>query len=275
MTIRLLVPLLAFTLAACGDGAGVAPRAADGDGDGDRVVLRVSDERPPLAPAHRAPLPGWTLYADGRVVTGGAQIDIYPPPAMPALRVRTVSEETVERITRAAREAGLDGRPGDYGDQPAGAAGTTVFVLDDGTGRVEARVPGLQADPDSTEDRRRLSDLVRRLVDLEGWLGNDAVLDESEYRPRAMAAYATAYRSDEHSPEQEPRTWPGPDPAGGEPTSAGQCLLLSGADLERALPHLEGSNTLTPWTAGGTTWLVKLRPLLPDERGCADAAYSQ
>jgi len=31
-------------------------------------------------------------------------------------------------------------------------------------------------------------------------------------------------------------------------------------------------NAATPWTSGGKTWWLTLRPLLPDESGCADLA---
>ena len=35
------------------------------------------------------------------------------------------------------------------------------------------------------------------------------------------------------------------------------------------------ANAATPWTSGGRTWSLHLRPLLPDESGCADLATRQ
>ena len=48
-----------------------------------------------------------TLYGDGRYVTPGRMIEIYPGPALPALGQQRLTEEAIQLLIQAAIDAGL------------------------------------------------------------------------------------------------------------------------------------------------------------------------
>ena len=52
-------------------------------------------------------MPSFSLYGDGTLITPGAQIDIYPGPALPAIQQQQVSEAAIQAILQAALDAGL------------------------------------------------------------------------------------------------------------------------------------------------------------------------
>lgn len=77
-----------------------------------------------------ATVPEPTVYADGRAVTHGPQIAIYPPPALPHLVERDLGDPGVDALVAAAREAGLlDEVAPEYGRPNVADAGTTVVTL--------------------------------------------------------------------------------------------------------------------------------------------------
>ena len=282
---RLAALLSLLALTACGDatspgagGATTAPPPKSGSYAAEGVVLRVTVEGG-LAPDHRAgELPYWTLYGDGRVVTRGPQIDIYPGPAWPNVQVEKVSGATVDRIVAAAVEAGVDGKQHDYGDPAVADAFTTVFRLSAESGtyttKVYARDEGDRAVGTTAEQRaarKELADFKNHLTDLNGWLGAGTVTQAAAYEPTSVAILARPYakRPGEQVSEQKV-AWRGPDPKAGTDSPAGRCTVLTGADLAKVLKDLKASNTLTRWQAPGGDWSFRIRPLLPDERTCED-----
>lgn len=268
-----------LSLAACAEPASVGQQPTPGtDSTGsyaaDAVVLRVSYEGGML-PAESVPeLPFWSLLGDGRVVTRGPETAIYPGQAVPNVLVAKVSGETVDRITTAAREAGIDGQQRDYGDPPVADASTTVFRLTDERGSVETRVYALaEGTPDvRNEHRERIRAFLAKLTDLDGWLGAGSVSAEQAYEPTSVAIYARPYQREAGAgePPEQVVTWTGPDPAAGTETRAGTCTVLTGATLTATMPELRKANTLTRWRTATGDWAFQVRPLLPDERTCAD-----
>ena len=133
-------PKIAATLAVLSLTAACA-NAPGGSGDGgiehpagsDQVVLRLSNEGGfvPLE-YHLTQFPAFTLYGDGRIVLPGAQIELYPGPALPAVSQRTVTEEGMQTILQAALDAGLgrgDHDYSDFGSTLIADASTTVFTF--------------------------------------------------------------------------------------------------------------------------------------------------
>ena len=57
---------------------------------------------------HLTNLPMLSLYGDGLYVTPGAQIEIYPGPALPALVQQRLTPEAIQLLIQAAIDAGLD-----------------------------------------------------------------------------------------------------------------------------------------------------------------------
>ncbi|MFI6493988.1 hypothetical protein [Streptomyces sp. NPDC050564] len=67
-------------------------------------------------------------------------------------------------------------------------------------------------------------------------------------------------------------TWPlGDLSRAGEPTRAGQCLLVRGKDLARVKAAARTVSSGS-WTDGAATYQVTLRPLLPGEESCTDVS---
>jgi hypothetical protein len=261
---------------------GCAQRAASGGtpppGTGHDLVLRIDVAGGFLAPqAQLRQLPMFALYADGRLILPGPQIEIYPGPALPNLQVRTVSAEGLQAIRAAARAAGLVGPDRHYDAIRVADAPTTTFtVVADGTRHITSvqalgiEQPAPDASPEEITARAKLSALQSKLGDLSSWLPAGSLGEESPYRPAELRVYVFAY-----APPQDlvPRTvdWPLgsfrdfkplPDQAGI------RCGTVTGKDLDRVLATAGGANELTPWMADGDRWELAFRPLLQDESGC-------
>ncbi len=251
----------------------------------DELVLRVEVGGGLVAPGWiLSEMPTISIYGDGRVITRGPQIEIYPGPALPNLLVSRVSEDGLQRILAAASEAGIVGRDASYPYPLIADAPTTTFVVDAGgtTSTVSAYALGLGEDtsvlsPEDAAARADLADFAARLGDLPGWLGRDGASAEAPYDFDAIRIYAQQATPAAQDPEPSPTIadWPLATPlaAFGEPFRATtepamRCGVVEGDDLATIRPALESANQLTYWRSGGETWSLILRPLLPDEAGC-------
>ncbi len=266
--------------AACGrlNGGGGGGGIAHPTGAGD-LILRV-DTGGGFVPQEYLlkDLPEWSLMGDGRVITQGPQIEIYPGPALPNLLQQQLNEDAVQEILRAAEDAGLFGPDADYGYPCVMDAGTTTFTLNE-RGRthvISAYALGLDAGecPDvDTEARDRLARFSNRLFDLASWLPAGSVGEEEPFAFDELRIHVQAYAGRDDELEQTPQEWPlGTPLAGfgdiGGPVPDTRCGTVSGTDLETLMPLLRSANELTPWTSGGDRYRLILRPLLPDESGC-------
>jgi hypothetical protein len=250
-------------------------------GGANDLVLRVSTEGG-FVPIDvlRSQIPGFSLYGDGTAITTGAQIEIYPGPALPSLIATPVSDEGVQALIQAALDAGLDkdAQHVDLGDMAISDMPTTVFTLVvDGQTHVTTvyalgavtEQPGGMSD-EAWAARQALERFAAQVGDLRSWLPAGSVGEDAPYPPTAMRIFVGPYVGDQQL-HQEPIAWPlDTDLATiGQPTDQGErCAVLEGADLDAVLPLAEGANTLTPWTSGGERYGIAFRPLLPDESGC-------
>lgn len=299
MKVRLFGPALVLLLAtaACADpGPGAGDGGPTGDsgvtgGTGDTgtthhggandLVLRVSTEGG-FVPIEvlRSQIPGFSLYGDGTAITTGAQIEIYPGPALPSLIATPVSDEGVQALIQAALDAGLgkDAQHVDLGNMAISDMPTTVFTLVvDGQTHVTTvyALGAVTEQPDGMSDeawaaRQALERFAAQVGDLRSWLPAGSVGEDAPYAPASMRIFVGPYVGDQHL-QQEPVAWPlDADLATiGQPTDLGdRCAVLEGADLDAVLPLAERANTLTPWTDGGERYTIAFRPLLPDETGC-------
>ncbi len=140
-----------LTLTGCAglDGAGsVATPGAGGD---------AADDAPgpeaPLLQIHAgggflpigwdfARVPELTVYADGRAILHGPQIEIYPPPVLPNLLEVVLDDAEVDALVTAARDAGLlEEVTPEYGVPNVADAGATFVTL-----RVDGRTSALVAE---------------------------------------------------------------------------------------------------------------------------------
>ncbi len=283
----------ALVLAACGrltgaggGGGSTGPTGSTGSTGGidhprgpDELVLRV-ELQGGFVPVeyHLTRVPSWSLYGDGRVVVEGPQIEIYPGPALPNLLAFHLTEEGVQAVLAAARDAGLMEGDRRYPQPCVADAPTTVFtvVADGRTSVVSADAldlgPGSCPGVDE-EARGKLAAFWAKLTDLASWLPEGSVGPEEPYVATEIRIYVRSYRGDPDL-AQEPVTWPLETPLArfGEPFEGAledvRCGVVSGADLETLRPLLERTSQLTPWESEGERYGLLLRPLLPDEHGC-------
>ncbi len=273
-----LLLAVAALLAAC---------AKDGSSGGDPVpppadpgtlVLRIQTAGGLLPPGERfRAYPELSLYADGRLIVVGPQIEIYPPPALPSLVVSQITRDGIRAILAAARDAGLLAPDRHLRNPTVADAGTTTFILVADGRRHVTSVEGLGIDAPADGDlRRRIQAFRERLGDLRSWLPKGSVGQEAQLAPSAMRIYVLKQPvATDQGLKQNPVNWPLSVPLskfgapGADPTT--RCGVVEGGDLGRVLAVATQSNTLTPWKSGGRSYGMIFRPLLPDESGCVRA----
>jgi hypothetical protein len=286
MKIRRAVPslLVLLLLAACAD-APVGPRddpGIDHASGRDQLLVRIDNQGGfvPLEWTYRS-IPTFSLYGDGTLVVPGAQIAIYPGPALPAISARQIDEAGIQAILEEAIAAVSD-VPDDLDDLGAmgiADASTTVITVRAGgvdrTIRVYALFE-LDGQPDGMPDREyrareRLSRLVNRLTGLDAWLPAGSLGAEDTYAASAARVYARDYEPVEDL-AQQPIAWPldvelrdfgaSADPVGF------RCGVVEGSDWSALLASAAEANELSPWTDAEARFSLLVRPLLPDENGC-------
>lgn len=280
---RLALSLVVLCLlgAACGRMTGASP----GDDSGishptgaNDLVLRWEYVGGFVAPETLlGRIPSFSLYGDGRLITEGPQIEIYPGPALPNLLVQRISEEGVQAILRAARDAGLTGGDASY-PYPcvADAPDTRFTVVADGRTSV---VTGAALSGDDVacqgadlDARARLFGFWSKLGDLASWLPQGSLGKEEPYTADALRIYVRPYVASDPSLEQPAVDWPATRlDALGEPVDmvrGVRCGVVDGQDAATVLEAATSANQLTPWTSDGRDFGIVFRPLLPDESGC-------
>ena len=279
----LLLPLV-LVLAACaetpidpGDGGGIDHATAP-----DHVLVQISSEGgfTPVEWTYTN-FPFYSLYGDGTNVLPGAQIEIYPGPALPAISSRHVDEAGIQAILEEAIAAVQD-VPADLDDlgfMSIADASTTVITVSAGgvdrTIRVYA-LGELTERPDGMPEREyqarlQLQELVAKLTGPTDWMPEGSLGPESDYEASAARLFVGAYRPVEDL-AQEPVSWPLGDGLArfGAPVAPGgyRCGVVQGADWDAVREAASLANELTPWTDGGTRSSILFRPLLPDETSC-------
>ncbi|GAA1769539.1 hypothetical protein [Kocuria aegyptia] len=252
-------------------------------------VIEVAHTGGLLTPERLAArLPLVSVHADGRVITPGPQIQVFPPPALPALQVQHVDEDAVPVLVERALRAGVGGSA-DLGRPPVADLPSTRFTVrtPGGTQVREVYALGAEAPPgpgsgltaDQLAARAELQALVRELGEPASVLPGDAVGEEEIYVPEAVAGVVTEWRDPGggpgSGPEPRPVPWPGP-PLPGEPLEPRlglSCVLATGEHARAVLDAAVAADALTPWVSeDDRRWSVALRPLLPHEEDCADLA---
>ncbi|HWS32573.1 MAG TPA: hypothetical protein VN408_07500 [Actinoplanes sp.] len=219
-------------------------------------------------------LPAVSVYGDGRVITEGPMIEIYPAPAQPNPLVQTISGDLVRQLVDEGVAAGVQTGTG-YGQPNVTDMPSTRVTVNTGAGvqTVEAEALAAVSDntltPEHRAARARLQAYVTRLQSLATGEGMPAAV---AYRPDRLAVLAAPWTSpgDTGMPVSDPVGWPGPalpGPALAEDVDLG-CLVVTGAEKDTVWTAASTANALTAWTSGGKKWLVKFRPLLPDENDC-------
>lgn len=222
-------------------------------------------------------VPHFSLYGDGRVIVSGPVPAIYPGPALPNLQTTVVSEDAVQAILSAARDAGLFDPAFDYGRPTITDVATTSIVINaDGTTYVsdiyalgmEAGASGLTQE--QQQARAVVGDLQSRLMDLSTFTGEEIVWEPYEYPALAVYIQAVDPSLDGDPGDVEPNRieWPlGDLSTGGEPVQPEgfRRLVISGEELDALRPLLTEATFITVWESGGSEYHLFFRPLLPEE----------
>ncbi len=263
------VAAAAVLVAACDGGSSRGsgpPRAPTGATD---VVLRVSLTGGFVHPAPSNAFPEVTLYGDGRVITRGPSTAQYPGPALANLVEFRLDAAGIRHVLRAAAGAGvLDRRPPDFGRLiAADVPSTVVTVRADGT-QHRVSVFGLGVDPknrkDLTDEQRAHRERLRKLV---AEVGDSGALhrfvqpgSERRYEPAAVAVFVSPAETTGGATHQ----WPLGN------LTVTDCTVYDGADAATVLAAARTANDGDVWESAGASYTVAFRPLLPDERTCAD-----
>lgn len=221
-------------------------------------------------------VPEFTLYGDGRVIVTGPVIMIFPGPAMPNLQTTVVSQETVQSIQQAAREAGLFETGFDYGRPGITDVATTTFTVNAGgqTYRSDVYALGMETGAggltmEQQQARGALSEFMGKLMGLTAFVDEEPTWESYDFE--ALAVYSRALdpaASPEPGIEPNLLTWPLADlaTAGEDVQPAGyRRVVVSGDELETLKPLLDQATQITVWESGGREYNLFFRPLLPDE----------
>jgi hypothetical protein len=276
---------LSVLLAACAGGAGgsTGPIAHPA---GDDLVLRVEYGGGMIRDFFLTGFPPFTMTGDGRVIVPGAQIDIFPGPALPAVNVRKLTEEGIQAILKEVARTGLFSTSAEFrGAQNFVAdAGDTILTLQAGGKDVVITVyalgllspvgnyPGV-SDAELAA-HRTLSHMVEELGNLDAQLPASAWADTAwhPFQPEALRLLvrnADADPPDENGIGNALLDWPvDSDPATfGDVTAGGdkRCGVVSGQEAEDWYTALGNANQLTRFTKGDHRYAVTVRFQLPDE----------
>ncbi len=229
-------------------------------------------------------MPVHSLYGDGRMISEGPQITIYPPPVLPALNVEGLTPEGVQMVLAEAESAGLlaGEQTWDELTQYLADAQTGVLTINANgeTHRVSVYAPGMTDVGDMVSDeelefRTRFNGFVGLLGNLAGWLPADAFRDVTEEYPAKrlqLVSQPAGVRPEEDIAPNEIE-WPLDTPLAelGEPYTTldmARCFVLEGDAFATVMSLLNDATTITRWTSAGEEYILHVRPLLPDEAGC-------
>jgi hypothetical protein len=259
-----------------------AGNSIDHSTDGHVVLVRVAFEGGFVAPEWTyTSLPSFSLYGDGTLVLPGAQIELYPGPALPSISTRTVTEQGIQ-ATLDEVLGSIQGVPDemlDMGSVGMADVPTTVITVHAGGVDRTIKVYGLSElteRPERMSDeefraRQKLQELVTKLGVLGTWLPDGSLGTETVYEGSGARLYVSEYRKVDLP--QEPVSWPLEgnldrfgDVANGSDTY--RCGVVEGDSWAALREAASRANELTPWTEAGARFSILFRPLLPDERGC-------
>lgn len=255
---------------------------------GDQLVLRMATQGGFIGPSWLfTSFPGLSLLGDGRVVVPGAQIEIYPAPALPAVNVRRLSEAGIQAVLDEVLKTGVFSTSAEYraaetvvADAPdtvfrlvANGRLVTVLVYGLGTLPEGTTFPGISAEELATHTA--LVHLSERLGNLDAWVPANAWADPdwTPFQPdalRLLVRNADADQPDESGIANELVAWPtGDDPATfGAPAGRvadARCGVVSGPDAATWYQALSAANQLTRFTHAGHRYEASVRFMLPDE----------
>lgn len=214
------------------------------------------------------------ITSDGRLITPAPTIAIYPGPLVSPSNVQTITQDGIDTLLDAARDAGL------FADvtypensNVADAATATLRIRVDGTTYVhEAYALGIDASLDELEADRPgaaqgLDEFVELLGDIPALVGPDELGPVEPYRPDAYQLSAVP-AGDLSGYELEPTVIEWPAGTGVRlADAADDAVTCLEADADQVGDLLENADQLTFFNEDDITYQVLARPAYPD-RSC-------
>lgn len=216
-------------------------------GSGEALVLRVRTTGGIAGLGGPGSMPDFSLYGDGRAITGGRRPMEY-----------RLTRQAFQRLVTDARKAGLATPRTAVNPRIADAMFKVITFVSGGRARTTKVIQG-GGDPSDPA----LGFLPR--LTPANWPKSDQAAPARPYRPARMAVLAVATPEEGGAPK-----WPLKPLASNARVGTSECTVLTGADVARAERLMTGR---TRWHDRGTTYRVVFRPLLPDERGCAALSH--
>jgi hypothetical protein len=225
------------------------------DAPADRLVLRWRMTGGLAGRGGPGTAPDFSLYADGRAIVPERS------GTSPSFREYRLTPAALRRVVEEAEGIGLD-RPRRH--VASGVA--DAFTLSISFGRAETSID-LYGDGESDPAAR----FARERLTPDRWPAGDQAVPVRPYEPERLAVMARV--SDRADGGRTSARWPFGPIGQGTPVLGAQCTVIGGPDARRATRLLPGDRPdARRWISGGRTYAVRARPLLPDERTCADLA---
>lgn len=203
--------------------------------------------------------PSLAVFGDGRVLTSQKDSALQPLPARYA--VADVGAEAVRAFVADVRSGGLLNGATDFGSPRVTDVSTTEVMVQDASGRAEARVYALSArfDDALSPAQRDARSRLRALIEQAGALATGA--PTADYVPeRILVSEPLPGRNTETAVT----AWPGPPPSGFlAPADGGRviaCGELTGADAGTVY-QAALNNPGALWLVDGVTRVLAVNPL--------------
>lgn len=232
-------------------------------------------------------LPPLTIAGDGNVILQGAQIDIFPGPALPAVQSRRLSEAGLQLILERIAATGFFAESATFTEESLSLdAPLTVFTLHADDREVIVKVGALgsyrtpeEMPPNMTERERQahltLAPLYDNLTQLDQLIPASAWEETGwhDYRSESMRLLVANVDGEPADPSGIPGgivAWPidGGAATFGDPypiLEGARCGTVVGADAETWYEVLAQANQLTRYSSGDHTYQVTPRPVLPGD----------
>jgi len=212
-------------------------------GAADALVLRTMTSGGVAGLGGPGTMPDFSLYGDGRAITGGMHPTEYH-----------LTAQALRRLVADASKAGLaTPRTADNPNVADSMYKVITFVTGGRARTTKVIQGGGRADDPAAR-------FLPRLVPAN-WPRGDQTSDPRPYRAKRVAVLATAMPGGDDTGAK----WPLQPLASGTRVGGRTCTVLTGGDVAKA-GRLAGR---PEWRDHGQSFRVTVRPLLPDERDCA------
>jgi len=248
----------------------------------DALILRISTSGG-LVPSDFffTEMPEFNLYGDGRVIVLGPVPAIYPGPELPNLIEFTLDSRQLHDLLVEADAAGVLGPDATYPVDGIADAPMTVFTSHvNGDHVVSAYALGIGMDnptgidPAIGEARRKLADFAAAAQRLQSDPPAPAPA-QGPYQPSAVRLLVDRFQAVPDGPDTSVRptvAWPLERVPlatfGAAYARGGRCGVLEGGDATTFLAAARTATPLAVWRDRAASYVVRVRPLLPDEAGC-------